>query len=249
MNEFLTSRQVILRVVTIISVVEFSIMDGFIYMDANLSPYIEALLDILLLAILTTPLIYLWVINPYIRARDNAHDQMEQLILKDVLTDLSNRHVVYSNIEKSIAASAKGDVNSAIMLFDLHGLKSVNERFGHDAGDTVLVETASRLRSQLGAEDIAGRLNGDEFVMIINHAKTGEQQAREDVMTLADQLIKAVFEPINVNGQKLHVSGSVGVKLLGEGDSDSDKVMHDADVALTQAKNKAGDGNIVIFDA
>ncbi|MDQ6998904.1 MAG: GGDEF domain-containing protein [Mariprofundus sp.] len=249
MNEFLTSRQVILRIVTIISVVEFSIMDGFIYLSADLSPYLEAVLDILLLAIITTPLIYLWVIEPYVRARDNTVEAMENLILTDVLTDLSNRHVVYANIDKSIAASAKGDVNGAIILFDLHGLKSVNERFGHDAGDAVLVETARRLRSHITSEDIAGRLNGDEFVIIVNRVSSVGQQVQNDVMALAEQLIKSVYEPIDINGKQLNVSGSIGVKLLGEGDSDSDKVMREADVALTQAKNQAGDGNIVIFNA
>jgi len=209
----------------------------------------EALLDILLLAIVTTPLIYLWVINPYIRARDHAHDEMEQLILTDVLTGLSNRHVVYANIEQTIAASAKGDVHGAILLIDLHGLKSVNERFGHDAGDAVLVEIASRLRSTLRAEDIAGRLNGDEFVMVINHANNAGQQTKDFVMSLAEQVMQAVFEPVIVQGKELHVSGSIGVKMIGKEDSNSDKAMRHADVALTQAKNQAGDGNIVIFNA
>jgi len=71
-NKLLSSKQVILRIVTIISIVEFSIMNGFEFFGSHLSPYAESIIDIVLLAIFATPLIYVWVINPFIDERDSV---------------------------------------------------------------------------------------------------------------------------------------------------------------------------------
>ncbi len=65
-NKSLTSKQVLLRIITIISLVEFTIMNAFIFFDADLSPYLESIIDVACLATFTTPLIYAWVIQPYI---------------------------------------------------------------------------------------------------------------------------------------------------------------------------------------
>jgi len=246
-TELLTSKQVILRIVTIIAVVEFSIMDAFIFINADLSPYAEALLDITLLVMLATPLIYAWVINPYIRARDNAFDEMELLIHKDLLTGLSNRHDIYCQLEKSISASVRHAYGGAVLLLDLDGLKPVNDSFGHDAGDEVLIEVADRLRSRLRREDIAGRLDGDKFVIIINHVSKEAQKTRDFVVTLAEQLIQTVSEPVHFNGEKLNVTARVGISIFGAEEIEPDKAMHDADIALTRTK-QAGGGSVIVFD-
>ena len=248
MSEFLTSRQVILRIVTIIAVVEFSIMDGFIFFNADFSPYEEALIDIALLGVLATPLIYLWVINPYISARDSALDEMEKLIYKDLLTGLSNRHDVYSQLETAMSDAAKYAFEGAILLVDLDGLKPVNELCGHDAGDEVLIEIAKRLRSNLKTEDVAGRLDSDEFVIIIKRADRDLQSAHEYAMTLAEQLMHAVTEPVRINDQALHVSARIGIKVFGKESTGVDRAMLDADIALTRAKQR-GDGSIELFEA
>jgi len=78
-SRFLSSKQILLRILTIIAVVEFTIMDAFIFMDLGLSPYVEAGIDVVLLSMLSTPLIYVVVINPYIKARDDLCDEILRL--------------------------------------------------------------------------------------------------------------------------------------------------------------------------
>jgi len=241
-DKFLTSNQVVLRIITIISVVEFSIMDAFIFIHADISPYVEALLDIVLLVALATPLIYLWVINPYIKERDDLLDEMEQLMHKDLLTELPSRHEVYSQLENGVSASA-----GAVILLDMDGIKLVNDTFGHDAGDEVLIETAKRLRSIVSEGDIAGRLDGDEFVVLVKYENREQQNIRESVLTFSAQLIQVVSEPVKFNGEALIVSATIGIRLFEKEEINPDRAMHDADVALIQAKQR-GEGSIVIFE-
>ena len=245
-NNFLSSNQVILRIVTIISVVEFTIMDAFIFLNADISPFAEAALDIILLVIFATPLIYAWVMIPYIKSRDEAFADMEKLIHKDLLTELSNRYDIYCHLEKALSASVRHDFDGAVVLLDLGGLKDINDMFGHAAGDEVLIETANRLRSKLRVEDTPGRLDGDEFIIIINHVNSDQEKTRDYVMALADKLINSVSQPVQFEGKAINISVTIGIKLFN-GEMDPDSAMHDANVALSRAK-ELGKDTAVIFD-
>ena len=247
-SEFLSSKQIILRIVTIISLVEFTIMNGFIFFNAiEMGPYIEAMVDILLLALFATPLIYAWVISPYVSARDEMLETLNCMVHADTLTGLPNRRDIYAHLTKAIATSVRHDCEGVVILLGLDDFKHINEQFGREAGDAVLIETGERLLARTRTEDIAGRLDGDEFVVIINHLDSDRDIAHAYAVKLAEQLIAAVSEPVMFQGHELQPGASVGIKFFGCDEVNSESATHDASVALARAK-QAGKGRAVMFE-
>jgi len=248
MNEnFLTGTQVILRIVTIIAVVEFTIMDGFIFLNPDLSPYAEATLDTFFLAALATPLLYAWVINPYVVARDNALTELEQLNHIDLLTNLLNRRDIYHQLDHANNAAAEQQSSGAVMLMDLTGIKHINDTYGLEAGDGVLVETAQRLLSRIKVANVAGRMSGDEFVIIIHQIHGKPEEVSAKAMSIANEIIQHIAEPIDFNGQTLNVNASIGIKLFGSGTPETKQIIHDAGIAMQQARLK-GKGYAELFN-
>jgi len=207
----------------------------------------EALLDTALLATFSTPAIYIWVIKPFVNARDTALAQVNHLALTDPLTQLANRRLITKHLEKTIAGSSRHDEHGAVLLIDLDGFKPINDNHGHEAGDAVLVETASRLQSAIRSEDIVGRLGGDEFIVLINRLDANRQVAHETVFRIADNLIKKLSEPFNVCDKTLLISASIGIRLMNGETHDMDTVIGEADNAMYQAK-ETGRGRAVLFE-
>ena len=243
----LSTKQVIIRIVTIIGLVEFLIMLflGIIPFEMNI--YSEAVLDFALLSLLSTPLIYIWVINPFVSARDEALYKINHLAHTDLLTQLPNRRLFIIHLEKFIAGIIRHKVHGALLLMDLDGFKVVNDIHGHDAGDEVLVEIAKRLRSNTRSEDVAGRLGGDEFFILIQHLNADERIARETPLWITEKLINIVNKPIDFNGTTLNVNASIGIRLLGYEELSMKNVIKEADIAMYHAKN-AGGGCAVFFE-
>ena len=111
--------QVSQRILIIISSVEFSIMLFLATIPFAINTYLEALLDVSLLALISIPLIYLWVINPFVRARDEALAQISHLAFTDALTQLAHRRVLSQQLEKINAASNRRNIYAALLLIDL----------------------------------------------------------------------------------------------------------------------------------
>ena len=243
----LTTKQVIVRIVTIISTVEFLIMLFLGFVPLDVSIYSKAALDLVLLALFSTPLIYIWVINPFVVARDEALDQIGHLAHTDPLTQLPNRRLLSIHLEKLIAGTVRHKVRGAVLLMDLDGFKVVNDIHGHDAGDDVLVEIAKRLLSNTRSEDIAGRLGGDEFVILIQQLDADEQKAHNTALWIAEKLLNAINKPIDFNGTTLDVGASIGIRLLGFEELDTKTIIREADIAMYRAK-KAGRGCAVFFE-
>ena len=243
----LSTKQVIVRIVTIISSVEFLIMLLLEIIPFEISIYSEAVLDFVLLAFLSTPLIYIGVINPFVTARDEALYKINHLAHTDPLTQLPNRRLFIIHLEKFIAGIIRHKVHGALLLMDLDGFKLVNDIHGHDAGDEVLVEIAKRLRSNTRSEDVAGRLGGDEFFILLQHLSADERIARDTPLWVTEKLINIVNKPIDFNGTTLNVSASIGIRLLGFEELSTKNVIKEADIAMYHAK-KAGGGCAVFFE-
>ncbi len=243
----LTTKRVLIRIVIIISSVEFLIMLFLGIIAAEASIYLKAVLDIALLVILSTPVIYIWIINPFVKARDEAIEQLNHLAHTDPLTQLANRRHIFIHLEKFIAGAIRHKFRGAVLLMDLDGFKNVNDVHGHDAGDEVLVEIANRLRSRIRSEDVVGRLSGDEFVILINHLDTDERVAHDIALQTAEQLINVVNKPIDLNGTQLNIGASIGIRLFGFEELETDTAIKEADIALYRAK-QAGKGCSVIFE-
>ena len=154
--------------------------------------------------------------------REEGERLLREAALVDSLTGLANR----AGFE---AATTHADLGSVVLFIDLDYFKSINDRFGHAAGDAVLVEVAARLRRVLRPTDHIARLGGDEFAAIVSDVT--DQVADE----IAARLLEAVGEPLPDHLSATRVSASIGMTRLGAGDTVS-SALESADLAMLDAK-------------
>lgn len=128
------------------------------------------------------------------------------------------------------------------MFVDLDGFKSVNDTFGHDAGDSLLKEVAVRLRSCLRETDTAGRIGGDEFLLVAS-----EINSNEDAGLIADKIIKALTLPVFTGEAKLEIGASIGIAVYPEHGNDAEILIKKADTAMYHVK-KSGKNNFTFFE-
>lgn len=245
--KLLTTTKILLRVTVIVALAEFIVMLVLQFIPHHESNYSSAVLDVALLAVLTTPTLYIWVIKPFVHARDEMLAQLNELASTDPLTQLANRRHLSKHLEKVIAQSVVHKVPAAVLLIDIDGFKLINDVYGHDVGDAVLVETAKRIRSITRSEDVTSRLGGDEFVAVINRIDSDKRLAAETAMRIAEKLIDLINNPIVFNDLTLQVGASIGIRLLGFEKLDPNTALGEADVAMYRAK-QAGRGCAILFD-
>jgi diguanylate cyclase (GGDEF)-like protein len=233
--------------VVIVSLVEFLIMLGFGLVDHNVNVYVEAFTDILVLAALSTPLIVFLVITPFVKARDEALRQLNDLAETDPLTELPNRRSIDTQLQKYIASARRHKFYGAILLIDLDSFKDINDAHGHYAGDRVLAEIANRLRSRVRADEVVGRLGGDEFILLINNLDTEETIARKLVLGVAEQIVALLSEPIRYEENSFSVGASIGIRIFGFDEIDAQSALKDADKAMYRAK-QAGKGHCLVYE-
>lgn len=159
------------------------------------------------------------------------HAQMEQLAFYDPLTGLENRRLFKDRLEQSIKQVRRNKGVMALLFIDLDDFKYVNDTFGHDVGDELLIEVAKRLKQCVREEDIVARLGGDEFTVILSNLKDSKSASR-----VAAKIIKSLQIPITVDKQKLNISGSIGITVAPEDSMDANELMRNADLAMYRAK-------------
>jgi diguanylate cyclase (GGDEF)-like protein len=243
----LTTKQVIIRIIVIVSSVEFLIMLAFGFLDYKVNVYVKAATDILALAALSTPLIVILVVTPFVRARDEALRRLNNLAETDPLTNLLNRRSIYSQLHKYIASAIRHSFYGAVLLIDLDGFKYINDAHGHDAGDKVLVDIANRLRARVRVDEVVGRLGGDEFILLINNLDVDEDIARKAASRIAEQLVDLLSMPIDYNDKTFFVGASVGIRIFGPDQIEAESAIKDADKAMYRAK-EAGKGQCVVYE-
>lgn len=250
----LSSRQVVVRIAAIIFVAEFLIMLVLGLLPPHVDPVVIASLDVLLLAAVSTPAIHYFVIRSFVSARDDALARVGALALTDPLTQLANRRMLTTHLEKIIAGSLRHRVRAALLLFDLDGFKRINDEYGHEAGDAVLVEVARRLKTVTRDQDIPARIGGDEFVVVLHRLNADRESSRTHSLEVAKRLIDLVSQPVDFQGKALQVGASVGIRILGDPEELApdakatavSAVISDADAAMYAAK-QAGKGRATVF--
>lgn len=242
----LNAKQILIRIFLIEFSLELLIMMVFRWFPRLQGTFFEGLLDSTLLVCFSTPLIYFFVIKPFVEARDEAIVEVNHLAHTDPLTKLANRRLVLDYLGVLVASNRKHNDYAAVLLIDLDNFKPVNDVYGHFAGDTVLIKLAERFKACVRAEDTVGRMGGDEFVILLRRLGSDEKIARYVAQFVADKLIQQVTEPIAHNGIDLVVGASVGARLFNT-ETDVDKIFSDADIAMYRAK-QAGKGCAVFFD-
>ena len=237
----ISTKIVAIRIAIIISASELFIMLMLQAIPHQMGTYTVAVVDTVTLVLLTTPSIYLWVIRPFVVARDQALAQIRHMALTDPLTQLANRRLIAEHLDKVIAACYRHKEHGAVLLIDLDEFKLINDQHGHEAGDAVLVEISRRLRTCVRSVDVVGRMGGDEFIVLIDRLDSNTKIARDTVLNLANKLIAMIMMPVEFNEMVLHVGASIGIRLLGYEQLDTDTAISEADSAMYRAK-QAGRG-------
>jgi len=235
--------QVTVRIVGIVSGAEFLVMAFLHTFPPVISAFQEATLNAFSLVVLSTPIIYFWVVKPFVKAHNDTLHQIEYMACLDPLTQLANRRLIYQHLEKTLAGCLRHNVFGALLVLDLDGFKPVNDRFGHEAGDAILVEIATRLKSMTRTEDIVGRLGGDEFIVILSDLGQESSAALKKVELIAKRLISTISAPLSFDRKELKVSTSIGIRFLdtAAATSQTEHLINEADSAMYLAK-KAGKG-------
>ncbi|MES9971585.1 MAG: EAL domain-containing protein [Candidatus Thiodiazotropha sp.] len=165
--------------------------------------------------------------------RKKAEAELEYIANYDALTGLPNRRLKIDRLRQAIANSKRSGASVGICYLDLDGFKPINDRFGHDTGDQILIEISKRLQATLREKDTISRVGGDEFVLILSDL-TGVQQCTQ----ILDRVLEEIAEPIQVGNTDLEVNASIGVTLFPEDDSDADILIRHADQAMYWAKEE-----------
>ncbi len=152
--------------------------------------------------------------------------------LQDPLTGLANRTALWQHLERALAED-RG--HPAVLFIDLDDFKDINDSLGHSAGDELLLVMADRLRACARASDTLVRFGGDEFVLLLRYVPD-----RSVVDRVADRILAAIREPVDLSGHDTVVTASIGIVWPGEGDPerqlDVEGLIRDADIALFHAK-------------
>jgi diguanylate cyclase (GGDEF)-like protein len=158
----------------------------------------------------------------------------------DVLTELPNRGLFVDRLVHALDRLARHSDMVSVMFLDIDDFKGINDRYGHDVGDAVLVELAKRLKSAIRATDTLARLGGDEFVALcedLHHA--------DDATLVAVHMIAAVDEQWNIAGHVIPVSISIGIAVADSPDVEPADLLRDADASMYLAKKQAGSSSVL----
>jgi two-component system cell cycle response regulator len=243
----LSARQVIIRISIIIAISELVIMFMLGKFFPRLDLIEQTLLDTLSLVILDAPAIYFWVIKPFIQARDETLAQVSHLALTDSLTEISNRRQIMQSLQMTIANCKRHKHYGALLLIDLNDFKPINDHYGHDAGDAVLIEVANRLKTLVREVDAVGRLGGDEFIIILSRLGDDEAGAINELGHITQRIVTSLRWPIVFDEHKLQVTASIGICILDKETMSDETAIKRADEAMYMAKHNKQDFSVNIF--
>ena len=161
---------------------------------------------------------------------------LENLADEDPLTPVANRRAFIRELTRVAALARRHGTPSSVLYFDIDGMKTINDRFGHAAGDRVLVAIADSLVANVRASDLVGRLGGDEFGIILTHADDAAAKGKAAV------LAKGIAElGIEAEGGKVPVSATFGISAI-TGVEDAEAALAAADKAMYERKQERSAG-------
>src|SRR5208282_945407 len=159
-----------------------------------------------------------------ITERRKAEEQVRYLAYYDALTGLPNRSLLQDRLVKALASARRHREKVALLFMDLDRFKNINDSLGRSVGDLLLKQTAERLKKWSRDQDTVARLDGDEFVVVLNAVKDAA-----DAAVAADRLMKAMSTEFTVQGHLLSVSCSLGISVFPDHGSDGAALIKNAE--------------------
>lgn len=167
---------------------------------------------------------------------------LELLAHYDILTQLPNRSLFNDLFQQAIAHCKRTNKQLAVCFLDLDNFKPVNDNFGHDVGDKLLIDVSKRIQACIREEDTLSRQGGDEFTLLLNNLSS-----RFDCEETLKRILFMISQPYNIKDEAYSISASIGVTLHPNDDGDLDTLLRHADNAMYQAKLQ-GKNQFKIFD-
>ncbi|MEA4875683.1 GGDEF domain-containing protein [Anaerorhabdus sp.] len=162
-----------------------------------------------------------------------SYQRLEESAKTDILTLLPNRNAIYSVMDNLFNTQE----NQACILLDLDGFKNVNDCFGHDHGDDVLISVAKVLRSEVKENVYISRLGGDEFLIFIS-----KYESKEEVFSLANAILEKVNNISVALDKSIYISASLGIAFIDDKDENKSRLIKKADLAMYSVKSKSKSG-------
>ena len=165
-----------------------------------------------------------------------ANRELAQLALQDTLTRLPNRILLEDRLDQAISKADREGTHFALMFMDLDGFKAINDAYGHDVGDKLLVAVTQRLLLLLKGQFTLARIGGDEFVLL------AEGEGPDDAASLANSLVRAIDSPFNLDPYELMVTLSIGIAFYPHDGKTERELMFNADAAMYHTKHMGRNG-------
>jgi diguanylate cyclase (GGDEF)-like protein len=182
-----------------------------------------------------------YLVNAQVRADLlDSSARANDVALHDALTGLPNRALLIERIEHALRSSRRSKNVVAVLFIDLDRFKRVNDSYGHQVGDDLLVAVATRLTSMLRPGDTLARLSGDEFIIVCEDLDEEDQ-----VEGIATRLAEAISSPFELGRAAVDLTASIGIAFAAP-DSNPEQLLHKADIAMYQVKRKGGAQHHVI---
>lgn len=172
-----------------------------------------------------------------------AEQRLLQAAQHDPLTGLPNRALIFEYAGHLLAAAQRNHQQGALLFIDLDRFKPINDLYGHEIGDKLLLEVSRRLVQCVRTEDLVGRLGGDEFVVVLPHAGDVHPAA-----IVAQHVLEALSSPFTIEALDLSISASIGISHFPQHGTQIDALVNAADMAMYQAK-QSGRGSFHEFTA
>ena len=169
----------------------------------------------------------------YAIERYRGEQKLARMAQFDQLTGLANRSLFRDYLERALARADRTERSVAVFFLDLDRFKIINDTFGHDTGDALLIEVAERLRHSVRASDLVARLGGDEFTVVVDGITSPYI-----VHHFADRILRVLKEPLRLGENELFTTASIGIAVYPNDADNLDDLLKSADTAMYKAKEE-----------
>jgi diguanylate cyclase (GGDEF)-like protein/PAS domain S-box-containing protein len=169
-----------------------------------------------------------------------SEEEIQRLAFYDPLTGIPNRRLLQEHLKLALSSSNHTGCHGALLFIDLDNFKIINDTLGHDVGDLLLKQVATRLKGCLRESDTIARLGGDEFVILLEDLSDQTFDAAAQIKTIGNKILDQFQERFIIDGHEYISTASIGATLFNDHKQSVDELLKHADIAMYQAKISGG---------